>query len=203
MQLAFEPGGQRLLTRDSAGTVKVWDRMEERLLFSLGDATNRVLAAAFSPTNGQLATCTADGQVQLWDWVGRGVPAEPDIGESRNGSPGTVRPTYLLKQVLKLAERQLTISTLVFSPDGRWLAGADGGQTVRVWDAANGADFMTLTNCPAPVIGLAFGSQGDTLVIRSASTYSPQLKGWSQWIWGNRIKLDEDFCLIGFPSPGG
>jgi tRNA A-37 threonylcarbamoyl transferase component Bud32/ribosomal protein S27E len=67
VQLAFDTSGQRLLTRDSAGTVKVWDWMEERLLFSLGDATNRVLAAAISPTNGQLATCTADGQVQLWD----------------------------------------------------------------------------------------------------------------------------------------
>jgi WD40 repeat protein/tRNA A-37 threonylcarbamoyl transferase component Bud32/ribosomal protein S27E len=76
------------------------------------------------------------------------------------------------KQILKSTEDQEPITTLLFSPDGRWLAGADGGQTVHVWDAATGAKVLTLTNCPAPVVSLAFGSQGDTLAVSSASQVS-------------------------------
>ncbi len=176
VKLEFDPGGQRLLSMDETGTAKVWDWMDERLLFSLGDATNRVLAAAFNPANGQLVV-SHSLSVERWKLnVERSAAVAKQQGSTSNPQRSTFKDAdvshYRFEQAFELTPGQGPIHTLVFSPDGRWLAGTDGAQTVVAWDAVSGKALSILTNCPTPVTSLMFGSQVNTLAVSSASKVS-------------------------------
>jgi WD40 repeat protein len=70
-----------------------------------------VYSVAFSPVDGTLASCGADGTVRLWD-VATHAQAATLTGHDRN------------------------VYTLAFSPDGKVLASGGLDGTVRVWELA-------------------------------------------------------------------
>jgi uncharacterized protein with WD repeat len=55
------------------------------------------------------------------------------------------------------------VNTVVFSPDGKLLASASGGHTVRLWDTATGAVLQTLEGHTVSVSAVAFSSDGKLL----------------------------------------
>ncbi|MYR57002.1 hypothetical protein GTY54_12435, partial [Streptomyces sp. SID625] len=79
------------------------------------EASDLVVAVAFSPGEVLLATSSRDGWVSLWDPVTHVSPARLPTG------------------------RQDATTALAFSPDGRLLAAGGPGTLVRLWDPATRA----------------------------------------------------------------
>lgn len=60
------------------------------------------------------------------------------------------------------------IGSLVFSPDGKHLATADGERTLRIWDVASRMEIHVLRGHSAPVRALAFSPDGAQLASAGA-----------------------------------
>jgi WD40 repeat protein len=96
-----------------------------------------VTAAAFAPDGWTLASGSLDGRVILWDEA-TGV------------------------ELATLTEAPDFVLTLVFAPDGRTLAVADG-PAVRLWDVATREERAVLHGHTGKVLAQAFAPDGRTL----------------------------------------
>ncbi|MEE9159283.1 MAG: hypothetical protein V3U60_12955, partial [Gammaproteobacteria bacterium] len=59
------------------------------------------------------------------------------------------------------------VLTLAFSPDGKWLATAGGGNVIKLWDAKTASIKKTLNGHKDYVHGLAFSPDGARLASAS------------------------------------
>jgi WD40 repeat protein len=117
---------------------------------------------------------------------------------------GTLRTEPPPKQGkdLALAFGQVFIAgekVLAFSPDSRWLAGVVGHESVQVWDVGTRRTVRVWHFAsPTPVMNLAFGPDGKTLVISGPwdhivvwNVVSKELKAWPI----DRSEFDPDIGL--------
>jgi WD40 repeat protein len=63
---AFDPGGSRVATASTDGTVRLWDPRTGELQLVLRGHMGRVGSVAFSPDGSRLATVSVDGTVRVW-----------------------------------------------------------------------------------------------------------------------------------------
>ena len=127
--LAFHPAGDRLAVADGppesgAGgvfPVRIWQLTSPRLGRTMAGHSSPVLALAFAPDGGWLASAERDGAVRTWDVDGEGA--------------------------LRTWEGPANLTALAFSPDGLRLAGATR-TAVTLWDPATGHALLTLAGRP-------------------------------------------------------
>jgi len=60
-----------------------------------------------------------------------------------------------------------SVTCVAWSPDRRWLASASGDKTIKVWDAATGAELRTLTGHSSYTSSVAFSPDGTRLASAS------------------------------------
>ncbi len=118
----------------------LWKRSRSDELATLGSHDHAVSAVEFSPTDDLLASGAYDSKVKFWDWKNR-LPA----GELDLGSP---------------------VSSLAFSPDGRWLAVSSKGRGCRLWDVATRREIAEFdVRADELYAAVAFSPRSDVIAI--------------------------------------
>jgi len=162
--LAFSPDGQMLVSASSDATAKIWDWRNGTLIQSL-DFPAEVVSVSFSPDGQILAVGGVDepqGDVQLaaiWTF-----------------SVGSWKP------LLKFPE-YWNITALVYSPDGRWLAGGGTSRNVQIWRTGDGTSVFTL-NHAHQVLDAAISPDGSIVATATCQvTINDECTEGSVWLW--------------------
>jgi WD40 repeat protein len=190
--VAFGRGGGTLAGGGSDGTVILWDAATGAQLRSLAGHAGPVNSVTFSPDGGTLASGSFDNSIRLWDTAtgtllrsllqghAKMVTSVAFSPDGRTLVSGDADETIKLWDVAKGAQLRslkgyaypssvLAFSfdfKVTFSPDGRTLASGRHGvnNAVILWDAATGAQLHSLERHARPVLSVAFGPGGGTLV---------------------------------------
>jgi WD40 repeat protein len=145
----FSPDGTLVAALQNNTTVVVWDLATGQERLNLDGHTDVVFGLAISPDGQRLATIAYDRTARLWDLTsGAAVYTLTDVYTS-------TLPLIIGGQWIDIA----------FSPDGAKLATA-GGYSVKVWDAATGAELVSLPLPPEPLAyTVAFSPDGNHLAV--------------------------------------
>jgi WD40 repeat protein/tRNA A-37 threonylcarbamoyl transferase component Bud32 len=144
---AFSPDGRQMAATFLSGSVAVWNTADGRVLFSARRNPDMVPCVAFSPGGARLAFARgAEVVIERWK-------SGPGRGRHQllAGAPGKAGPVH----------------GVAFTPDGRYLAGASGDGTIKVWDVASGRLVRTLRGHSGRVNCVAFSPDGRFLASAS------------------------------------
>ena len=149
MSVAFSPDGKSLAvgyglysySGGQLGRVKVWDVESGAELKVITGPRGGVNAVAFHPGGKRLAVAGSE-VVEVWDLE-------------------TVR------KVDELKGHKKWVYCVAYSPDGKWLATGGWDRTVKLRDAATGAEALTVFAQDGFVLSLAFSPDSRTLVTTS------------------------------------
>lgn len=176
LSLALSPKGNKVLTGEGDGRVRLWDLKSGGRIFSFKGHTMPVDSVAISP-NGKLGLSGSDDRtVRLWDLESGhslrvleghtaglfGVTFSPD-GKRALSCSEAVRlwdlKTWEAEQLL-WTFRTEPVASVAFSPDGeRALFGEILGR-VRLWDIESGRSLLSLEGHRGMVWSLAFSRDG-------------------------------------------
>jgi WD40 repeat protein len=163
-----------------------------------GSGDGLILAFAFAPDGGTIATIQTDGRVTLRD-AADGASSPHFLGypgyarvlafspDSRSLAVGGTEPDILVYDLKAggaghpLGMSIRSTNALVISPDGRTLAASSYlHHEILLWDLAAGQERARLRGHESPVISLAFAPDGRSLasgarpIRRSSSGISPR-----------------------------
>jgi len=165
-QIAVSPNQQTLATLDALGTVRLWSLKTQTVAHSLQIGAAKPASAdseSLPPTvfkgaiaftrEGKLVTSSQSAGIQIWS---------VELGK--------------LLQTLDDGQREIT--HLALSPDGHWLAAAEGdsakripqgNRTLRIWQLSSGKLHHKLPQTAA-IHSIAFSPDGQLLAVTSGTT---------------------------------
>lgn len=178
--VAFEPGGEMLVSGGQDHTIRVWDVRTGQTLRTLAGHADEVNALAFSADGKLLASGSYDGTVIIWEvatWAVKArlvghvghVYAVAFASDGRTlvsgGEDKTVRLWDVQSGALKQTPYQHpgVVNSVAFAPDDGTIASAGEDDVVRLWDARAGTLRQTLRRHTAAVNSVAFAPDGRTL----------------------------------------
>jgi WD40 repeat protein len=142
-QVAFSPDGKLLAAGARHGNkdsdVKVWDVATGKEIFSLWGQTGGIHSVAFSPDGKTLATASG-GYFENH----KALYAEVKLYDVTAGQ----------EKFSLVAKDRISVNSVAFSRDGKFLATATTGRTTQLWDAATGKEvglIETATECAAAI----------------------------------------------------
>ncbi len=137
-------------------TLKVWDASTGSLLRTLqltaGESQPVLKSVQISPDNQRLAVATGR-TIQLWNLgTGQLIKVAVSITEQNQAAYSPSLPL-----------------SMAFSPDSRLLTTLDTDNTIKGWNASNGARYITFPRQPSPAQAIAFSLNEQTLISRHAN----------------------------------
>ncbi|MEO8391734.1 MAG: protein kinase [Chloroflexota bacterium] len=224
--VAFSPDGNHLISGSADQTVKLWN-LQTLPQVSLEDTyrehSDAVWDAAFSPDGQSIASAGADDQVLLWRMVPAlmqsiNIPGEVVMSATLNSrgdflaSGGGSRtsfakirlwdvPTGALRQEIQTPDSLIT--SLVFSPDGLWLASGGTDSSVRIWNVETGLlQSEWVVPDATTIYAVAFNPDGHLLAV-GADT--PEVTLWDATTGRLQKKLEgqtDSIYSVAFSADG-
>lgn len=136
--VAFNPGGDVLVTGSYDNTVRLWQVNTGALLRTLSGHTGTIWSVAFSPDGQTIASSGEDATVRLWR-ASDGAPIRILRGHGRN------------------------VWSIAFSPDGQCLMSGSFDNTVRIWRVSTGELVRTLSGHTEAVVTVAYSPEGELI----------------------------------------
>lgn len=216
--LALSPDGKFLaLAADNELVVRLWDMTAHKELESLPGHTGGLRSLAFSPDGKLLASGSQDSTFALWDVATRKQvfksPKQDDAILSLAFSPdGKMLATSINDKVVKLwavpsgqqlaeAHEHSDVFSLMFAPNGNWLAVAGLDGSIRFRDLEKLEERARVSGHSSGVLAIAFSADGTTLASGSSDT-TVKLTNSSSWQETSYVRDTQDFYSVAFSHDG-
>jgi WD40 repeat protein/serine/threonine protein kinase len=174
--------------------VLVWEAAKRKLQTQISGHLDEVFRVAFQPDGPLLATAARDGTVGLWNsqtgnevarlhtfarplraiaWQpgGKMLATVGEVRDERGGRPVsriTIWDVESAKDIQSFSVDAFWVSALVWSPDGKLLAGSRETGEVRLWSAADGKQVHVFKDHEDAVKDLVFSPDGRLLAAASS-----------------------------------
>ncbi|NCR59131.1 MAG: protein kinase [Microcystis aeruginosa LL13-06] len=179
--VVYSPDGRYLASGSWDNTIKIWEVATGKKLRTFTGHSNWVWSVVYSPDGRYLASGSSDKTIKIWE-VATGKELRTLTGHSDS--------------VWSVVLRTLTghsVYSVVYSPNGHYLASGNGDKTIKIWEVATGKHLRTLTGHYGEVYSvvyspdgryLASGSGDNTIKIWEVATGKQlrTLTGHSSWV---------------------
>jgi eukaryotic-like serine/threonine-protein kinase len=199
--LRFSPDGKLLAAAGPDGIVRIWDRASGRLLSSLLHG-GEVWSIAFSSRGVWLASAGSDRTIRLWEtadgrelsvlqgherevWAVAFCEKDDRLVSASNDHKAKVWDPVRAK-VLFSFEHQCPLTSVAWSPDGRWIATGGGDNVIHIWDPDNGKEIRSLAGHLGFVTALSFDPSGRRL---ASASQDQTIKIWDLASWQEAFTL--------------
>jgi WD40 repeat protein len=198
LAIAFSHDDRRFAVAGRGGCVVLRDRSSGGVRPLVGHK-GRVYRVAFSDDDRSLASLAEDNNVIIWDVAGAtatrtvSLPPHPSATNvfALSPAPGggwLAAGAYGSKAIAlwqidrayavrasRLDGHKDFLTSLAFSPDGRWLASGAQDATARIWEVATGHQRFVLEGHSNEIEGLAFNRDATGL---ATASWDGQVKLW-------------------------
>ncbi|RAK95544.1 WD40 repeat-like protein [Aspergillus ibericus CBS 121593] len=185
----FSADGQTLIYLDQeASCVNLYHLESQSLRHQLRGHTDAITWAGMSPDNTRVASIVVDGTAQIWDassgaclhvlgavggklWCGAFSPDGKYLAVSQEKPELCVHVYHMEtgKPITTCTELQTSINSLIWSPNGKLLAGEGPTSWLALWDPFTGVDRMPacLRSLYPDVKRMRFAQGGRKLLVQS------------------------------------
>lgn len=166
--LSYSPDSTRIITGADDGLIKIWDVSSGFHIATFTEHTSAVTASAHSKRGNILFTSSLDGSVRAWDMLryrnfrtftaptrlsfcclAIDPSAEVVCAASHDSFEIHLWSVQTGALLDRLSGHEGPISTLAFTPDGRYLVSGSWDRTIRVWsvfDRSQTSEALQLTS---------------------------------------------------------
>ncbi|GAA5986790.1 hypothetical protein JCM11641_004792 [Rhodosporidiobolus odoratus] len=147
--VSFSPDGKYLATGSEDRIVRIWNLAHKRISQVFHGHKSEIYSLAFSPDGRRLVSGSGDKTARMWDLETGAAVFTLTIEDITIAENGPV---------------DAGVTSVVFSPDGKFLAAGSLDTVVRIWDAETGQLLDKLKGHKDSVYSVAFSPDGKFLV---------------------------------------